>query len=241
MTRRVSPTEAIRTEIDAVFAEGRPLADCLEDVARLGARLIIQSALEAEVEEFLGRARYQRTDAVTAQDGGGEEPAGQPVPVVRTGHRNGHREVTVKTTSGPVTVARPRLRGTTEKFASRLFGTSVTRTNALESLVIASYVRGLSTRDVTSTLAEALGSDAALSKSTVSSICQSIRGEYGAWRERDLSTITLDYLFIDASHFRMHPNAPADWRPGASTPTANRSSSAWKPPPPSPTTPGPAS
>ncbi|WKK24117.1 IS256 family transposase [Streptomyces olivoreticuli] len=217
MTRRVSPTEAIRTEIDAVFAEGRPLADCLEDVARLGARLIIQSALEAEVEEFLGRARYQRTDAVTAQDddGGGEEPAGQAGPVVRTGHRNGHRQATIKTTSGPVTVARPRLRGTTEKFASRLFGTSVTRTNALESLVIASFVRGLSTRDVQNTLAEALGSDAALSKSTVSNICQSIRGEYDAWRERDLSTITLDYLFIDASHFRMHPNAPAEPVPAA--------------------------
>ncbi|MEV6576500.1 transposase [Streptomyces sp. NPDC051577] len=118
--------------------------------------------------------------------------------------------MSVKTTSGPVKVKRPRLRGTTETFASRLFGKSVTRTNALESLVIVSYVRGLSTRDVTSTLAEALGSDAALSKSTVSSICQSIRGEYYAWRERDLSGVTLDYLFIDASHFRMHPNAPAE-------------------------------
>ncbi|MET7458528.1 IS256 family transposase [Streptomyces sp. NPDC005574] len=134
----------------------------------------------------------------------------EEAPVVRAGHRNGHREVTVKTTSGPVKVKRPRLRDTTEKFASRLFGKSVTRTNALESLVIASYVRGLSTRDVTNTLAEALGWDAALSKSTVSSICQSIRGEYDNWRERDLSGVTLDYLFIDASHFRMHPNAPAE-------------------------------
>lgn len=43
MHHRVSPTETIRGEIDALFAEGRPLADCLEDVARLGARLIIQS------------------------------------------------------------------------------------------------------------------------------------------------------------------------------------------------------
>ncbi|MFK0297560.1 transposase, partial [Streptomyces sp. NPDC090442] len=241
VTRRVSPIQAIRTEIDAVFAEGRPLADCLEDVARLGARLIIQSALEAEVDEFLGRARYQRADAAAADGEAGQQE--ETMPVVRAGHRNGHREATVKTTSGPVTVARPRLRGATEKFASRLFGRSVTRTNALESLVIASFVRGLSTRDVTNTLAEALGSDAALSKSTVSSICQSIRGAYDTWRERDLSDVTLDYLFIDASHFRMHPGAPAEpvlaaW---ASTPTANPSSSAWKPPPPSPTTPGPAS
>ncbi|MFI8829383.1 transposase [Streptomyces sp. NPDC053431] len=59
-------------------------------------------------------------------------------------------------------------------------------------------------------MAEALGSDAALSKSTVSNICQAIRTECDAWRERDLSGVTLDYLFIDASHFRMHPNAPAE-------------------------------
>lgn len=36
------------------------LAGIIEDVARLGARLLIQVAVEAEVEEFLGRARYQR-------------------------------------------------------------------------------------------------------------------------------------------------------------------------------------
>ncbi|MFF3150981.1 IS256 family transposase, partial [Streptomyces sp. NPDC057927] len=176
------------------------------------ARLIIQSALEAEVEEFLGRARYQRADTVQDRGDDGRDATEQDVAAwpVRAGHRNGHREVSVRTTSGPVKVKRPRLRGTTQAFASRLFGKSVTRTNALESLVIASYVRGLSTRDVTGTLAEALGSDAALSKSTVSSICQSIRGEYDAWRERDLSGVTLDYLFIDASHFRMHPNAPAE-------------------------------
>ena len=40
--------------------------------------------------------------------------------------------------------------------------------NALESLVIASFVRGLSVRDVAAALAEALGDQAAISKSTVS-------------------------------------------------------------------------
>ena len=56
--------------------------------------------------------------------------------------------VTVKTTAGPVTLSRPKLRGTTEASASRLFGAHVTKTNALETLVIASFVRGLSVRDV---------------------------------------------------------------------------------------------
>ena len=41
-------------------------------------------------------------------------------------------------------MARPKLRGTTEAFASALFGKGVTKSNALETLVIAGFVRGLS-------------------------------------------------------------------------------------------------
>jgi transposase-like protein len=129
-------------------------------------------------------------------------------------------------------VQRPKLRGTTEKFASRLFGTGITRTNALESLVIASFVRGLSVRDVENALADALGPEAALSKSTVSTICQAIRSEYAAWCDRDLSGVVLDYLFLDASHFKMHTNAGSRcWRPGASPTRANQCSSGSRRPP----------
>ena len=118
--------------------------------------------------------------------------------------------MTVKTTAGPVALARPKLRGTTEAFASRLFGSHVTKTNALESLVIASFIRGLSVRDVEATLAEALGDQAAISKSTVSSVCQQIKDEYQAWARAAWMSVTLDYLFLDASFFRMHPGSPAE-------------------------------
>jgi transposase-like protein len=146
------------------------------------------------VTEFLGRDRYQRAGACAD---------------ARPGSRNGYREVTVKTTAGPVHLARPKLRGTTEAFASRLFGSHVTKTNALETLVIASFVRGLSVRDVEAALAEAPGDQAAISKSMVSSVCGQIKDEYGSWARRRLDGITLDYLFLDASFFRMHPGSPA--------------------------------
>jgi transposase-like protein len=192
---RVSPTDRIRDHIDELFSEGRALPEILEEVARLGAQLLMQAALEAEVTEFLGRDRYQR--AAACED-------------ARPGSRNGYREVTVKTTAGPVGLSRPKLRGTTEAFASRLFGSHVTRTNALESLVIASFVRGLSVRDVEAALAEALGDQAAISKSTVSSVCQQIKDEYEAWARRRLDGVRIDYLFLDASFFRMHPGSPAE-------------------------------
>ena len=195
MSVRVSPTEKIRRQIDALFEEGIDLAEVLEQVARLGARLIMQTAVEAEVEEFLGRARYQR--AAGLDD-------------ARVGSRNGFCPTTVKTTAGPVTIERPKLRGTTEKFASRLFGAGVTRTNALESLVIAGYVRGLSDRDVEATLGDALGAEAALSRSTVSRVCEAIKTEFSTWAERSLADVELDYLFADGSFFKMHDGARAE-------------------------------
>jgi putative transposase len=191
---RVSPTERARAEIDELFASDQPLAEVLEGVARLTVRLLLQTALEAEVEAFLGRARYQRRT---------EEH--------RPGARNGWQPPTaVKTTMGPVELQRPKLRGTDQAFCSRLFGAGVTRTNALESLVISGWVRGLSDRDIEAALAEVLGPEAALSRSTVSRICQRLKDEFQAWRTRDLSGVRLDYLFLDGSHFKMHPGAPAE-------------------------------
>ena len=49
MSARVSPTDRIHARIDALFAGDRPLPEVLEEVARLGAQLLLQAALEAEV------------------------------------------------------------------------------------------------------------------------------------------------------------------------------------------------
>jgi transposase-like protein len=160
----------------------------------------LQAALEAEVTVFLGRERYQR------------DPDAEP------GHRNGHRPIAVKTTGGPVHLDRPKVRGTQERFASQLLGAHVTRTNALEALVIAGFVRGLSTRDVEATLAEALGPQAALSRSTVSRICAQLAEDFTAWLARTLEDVELDYLYLDGTSFlyldgtsfRYHPGARAE-------------------------------
>ena len=192
MSTRVSPIERIRAEIDDLFGSERELGEVLEEVARLGVRLLMQTAIEAEVTEFLGRERYSHGERV------------------RAGSRNGHCPTTVKTTAGPVTTHRPKLRGTDEAFASRLLGIGVCRTNALESLVIAGFVRGLSVRDVEASLADALGAEAALSKSTVSRVCEAIKDEFDTWKARDLSGVALEYLFLDGSHFRMHEGARAE-------------------------------
>jgi putative transposase len=63
MATRVSPTERIRAQIDELFDSEGDLGQVLEEVARLASRLLLQTALEAEVTEFLGRDRYERRAA----------------------------------------------------------------------------------------------------------------------------------------------------------------------------------
>jgi len=59
---KIVPSERLRRELDEVLAGVGEFDGPVEAVARPGARLIMQQALEAEVTEFLGRDRYQRAD-----------------------------------------------------------------------------------------------------------------------------------------------------------------------------------
>jgi putative transposase len=153
---KVAPSERFRQELDEVLAGVGEEQDPVEVVGRLGARLILQQALEDEVTEFLGRRRYQRAEETVS-------------------HRNGHEPRTIKTTSGSLSVERPRVRNAGKLgFESRVLGKGVTRTHALESLVISSFLRGLSTRDVEAALEEVFEEQIA-SKSTVSRICEDTR------------------------------------------------------------------
>jgi putative transposase len=191
---RVSPTEAIRAEIHELFASDSELLRVLEQVARLSVRLTFQSVVEEIVCEELGRDRYQRRTA--------ESPEG---------YRNGWQPPrTLKTSLGPVSLQRPKLRHAHAGLCDQLFGQSVARTNALETLVISCWVRGLSDRDVEAMLVEVFGEDATISRTTASRICQRLRAEFDAWKRRDLSKVKLDYLYVDGSFFKMHPKAKAE-------------------------------
>ena len=86
----------------------------------------------------------------------------------------------------------------------------MTGTNALESLVIAGFIRGLSVRDVEAALAEALVPEAKVSRSTLSRICEAIKDQFDRFKNADLSGIELEYLFLDGSHFKFHAGAKAE-------------------------------
>jgi transposase-like protein len=191
---RVSPTERIRAQIHDLFDGDVDLPEVVEQVARLSLRLTLQSVMEEFVCVELARARYERR--------GEEHPEG---------YRNGFQPPrTIKTTLGAVELQRPKLRGTHSALCDQLFGQGVARTNALETLVISCFVRGLSDRDIEAMLIETFGNEAAISKSTASRICQRLRAEFDAWRRADLQKLKIDYLYVDGSYFKMHPKAKAE-------------------------------
>lgn len=186
MEQRIAPSVELEAELEQLLSAGIGDGERLAEVGRLGARLVLQRALEDEVESFLGRARYERTAEAR-------------------GWRNGHRPRRVQTAEGELTVAMPQVRGTVERFVSRIIPHTrrIVRTRPLEALVIGGYVRGLSDRDIQSLAEEAgLGS---LPKSTVSELCRELRARYRAFCARDLSGSELLALFLDAVYLPTRP------------------------------------
>jgi putative transposase len=158
--RRTVPASAeIEQQIDRLLAVGvgENPRESLSELARLGARLIIQRAVEDEFDVWLGRARYERR------------------PDHQRGLRNygnGFRPRTVQTAEGELEIEIPQVREAAETFASKLFprGTKLVRTEPLKALVVGAFVRGLSMRDVESLCEKAgLGK---LSRSTASRVCE---------------------------------------------------------------------
>src|SRR6266581_8147501 len=188
----IVPSERLRRELDEIVAGVADEDDPIEAIGRLGARLILQQALEEELSEFLGRERYERR--------------GEPV-----FHRNRHQRVNVKTTAGPLELERPRVRNASELgFASEIVGKGVARTHALEALVVCSFLRGLSVRDIEAALEETFDQPM-VSKSTVSRICADTRERYRAWCGRRLDAHDLVYLFLDAVYLKLRPDdTPAE-------------------------------
>jgi putative transposase len=184
---RIAPSARLERKVAELLAAGIADADQLAEVGRLGARLVLQRAVEEEVTAFLRRARYERTPAAR-------------------GSRNGVRPRRVQTAEGELTVQVPQVRDAGVRFVTRTIPDTraVVRTRPLEALIVGAYVRGLSDRDVEGLLAEAgLGH---VSKSAVSELCRELRARYAAFCARSLAGLDLVALFLDAVYLPTRPS-----------------------------------
>jgi putative transposase len=199
--RTVPPSAEIEEQIDRLLAVGvgENPRESLSELARLGARLIIQRAVEDEFDAWLGRARYERRPEYQR----GLRNSG-------SGLRNGFRARRVQTLEGELEVEIPQVRETAEPFVSKLFpcSTKVLRTEPLRAMVIGAFVRGLSMRDIESLCEQAgLGK---LSKSTASRLCTELRERFEQFKRRDLYEVQVAALFFDAVFLAVRPAGPKE-------------------------------
>jgi transposase-like protein len=103
----------------------------------------------------------------------------------------------VRTAEGAFDVALPQVRDAEAPFRSSLMGFLNGNSEVLERLVSEMYARGLSTRDVEDAFRDATGQPL-ISKSAVSEITDRLWDDYQDFISRDLSDISVEYLFVDA-------------------------------------------
>lgn len=153
----------------------------LESYIRSAAQRMIQAALEMEVEEFLQRAKYDKTSQSEFR-----------------GYRNGHHKSrTVSTAVGGLRVKVPRVSDNPEKFKSKLVEPYQRRSQGLNNLFPKLFIEGLSTRDFEPSLRFLVGEQAPLSPSSISRLNQDFKKDYERWQKSDLSEKKFYYIYAD--------------------------------------------
>jgi transposase-like protein len=174
-----------------LLEEGVAEGDIQSELFRLGVRKIVEEALEAEIEDRLGRGYYER--AGDGEDDGKDR-----------GYRNGYRTGRLKTAEGLVEYAAPQVSDLAEPYRSRVRKALAGRSEELERLAVEMYARGLSTRDVEAVFSDEEGRSL-LSRTAVSEVTEKLWEEYEAFATRDLSEHEVWYLYIDGVAERLRP------------------------------------
>ena len=162
----------------------------LEQIARKGARKVLQIALENEVEEYI-----QKHSHLTDSDG--------KRVVVKNGHMP-QRNIT--TGMGPLTVTQPRVddRGLKKRFTSNILPRYLRRIPSVDNLIPVLYLKGISTNDFATALESILGKGVSgLSATNIVRLKKIWEEEYDTWRKRDLSDKEYVYFWVDGINFNV--------------------------------------
>jgi transposase-like protein len=164
-----------------------PCWEDLESCLRMKMRSWIQDMLNAEVDELLGRTKFQRRKGIDAPPG----------------YRNGYGKPRKLTLShGTVTVRRPRVRGLDQRFESRLLPLFARRSPEVNELLPELYLHGLAQGDFDLALRGLLGEDAPISANTIARLKAKWQAEWEEWSSRWLGDLEVVYLWVDGVHVK---------------------------------------
>ena len=158
------------------------IVPALDELAREGARQMLEKALKDEVAEHLGRDPWERSDDFR-------------------GHRNGYgRKRTVAIGTWAVPVRQPRVSDEPEgtpKFKSKVLPPRTRMSMETQRLFARLYLEGLSTGDFEPVFRQLLGETAPLSPNTIVRLKEEWEDEYRAWKARSLKDEFFVYVWMD--------------------------------------------
>ncbi len=160
--------------------------DQLEELACAGAREMLTKALNEELDAYLGRDRYERTDS-------------------RRGYRNGTTPRKLTLGSGTIQLAVPRIRDVPdgqEPFESKILRKHQRRSDTLDTAFTNLFIEGLATRDFEPAIRLLAGEDAPLSPSTISRLTRRFKDQYEAFDQQDLSDRKFVYIWCDGIYLK---------------------------------------
>ena len=162
-------TKYIKKEILEILTDG--------GFDRIGEALqiLINAAMLAEREKYIGAGHYERTES-------------------RSGHANGFKPKTMKTRVGEIPLAVPQTRD--GKFYPSCLEKGQRSEKALRLAVAEMYLQGVSTRKVMKITEELCGFE--ISSSSVSKATAELDGLFKGWRERPLGCYP--YVYLDARY-----------------------------------------
>ena len=144
-------------------------------------RDVIQTVMEVEMDEELGRERCQRSETSSAPN-----------------YRNGYTKKTVKTQLGEVDIKVPRDRN--GSFEPKIIGKYSRSAEGMEEKILALYSCGMSQRDIAEQIKELY--DVEISPDLVTKISEKIMPEVTAWQNRPLEAV-YPFIFMDAIHYKV--------------------------------------
>ncbi len=146
-------------------------------------RDVIQTVMEVEMDEELGRERCQRS----------ELPEDEP-----RNYRNGYTRKTVKTQLGEVEIKVPRDRQ--GNYEPKIIGKYDRNADGMEEKILSLYACGMSQRDIAEQIKELY--DVEISPELVTKISEKIMPEVTAWQNRPLEKV-YPFVFMDAIHYKV--------------------------------------
>ena len=163
----------------------------LDEVVRLGAQRMLQTAVETEVMQFLEKHADKRDEA------------GRRL-VVRNGHLP---ERSIATGAGCLTISQPRVRDRDPNkenrvtFTPKIIPPYLRRSKAIDELIPFLYLKGISTGDFQEALRAILGPNCpGLSPNVVVRLKEQWTQEYKAWCQRRFDGKEYVYIWADGIH-----------------------------------------